>query len=195
MADQVIQLMFIHHLHYTPVKLVSMGLGFNIAGSRCDLVAANFFHMFWNCPGLSSFWKDLFNLFEHKLKLPIPQILEVGLLGVRKEFVLRLYYIYCFSMLKMILLHWKDTAPLTAHAFFCNVHGDLHKFKMIYKSRKCPNTLTKIPKYGNHNWMSLMLFGEMSYHYSLINQVLPPDDNQYGTHKGLLLFLFCTVLF
>lgn len=57
-ADQLFQLKFIHHLHCTPAKLAHMGLGSDIACSRCGLTAVNLLHMFWNCPGLTSFWKD-----------------------------------------------------------------------------------------------------------------------------------------
>lgn len=132
-----------------PTKLVHMGLGSDIACSRCDLVAANLFHMLRNSPGLSSFWKDLFSFFEHKPNLPIPQTPEVGLLGVLNDFDARthartLLHILLFYARKTILLHWKEAGPLTAHAFFRNVHGDLPKFKQIYKSRTCSKKFTKI---------------------------------------------------
>lgn len=109
-----------------------------VACSRCDLTVANFFHLFWNCPGLLSFWKDLFDFFEHKLNLPIPHTPEVGLLGVLNDFVARthartLLCILLFYAPKTILLHWKDAGSLTAHAFFHTVHGGLPKFKLIYK--------------------------------------------------------------
>lgn len=44
--DILVQLKFIHRLHYTPARLVRMGLGQNIACARCDMIAADFFHMF-----------------------------------------------------------------------------------------------------------------------------------------------------
>lgn len=46
-ADVLIQFKFIHHLHYAPARLVTMGLGRDIACARCNMIAADFFHMFW----------------------------------------------------------------------------------------------------------------------------------------------------
>lgn len=50
-ADVLIQFKFIHHLHYTPARLVTMEPGRDIACARCKMIAADFFHMFWTCPG------------------------------------------------------------------------------------------------------------------------------------------------
>lgn len=62
-ADQFIQFKFIHHLYYTPSKLARMGLGIAAVCSRCNLANADLFHMFWSCPGLTSYWKELFRFF------------------------------------------------------------------------------------------------------------------------------------
>lgn len=87
-ADLLIQYKFIHHLYYTPARLVKMGLSLDIACARCNTIAADFFHMFWTCSGLSSFWKELFAFFDNELH-PIPHIPEVGLLGVLNDHVSR----------------------------------------------------------------------------------------------------------
>lgn len=148
-ADVLIQFKFIHHLHYTPARLVTMEPGRDIACARCKIIAADFFHMFWTCPGLTTFWKGVFSFFSRKLHVTLPQTPEVGLLGVLNDIVLHTHVrmfirISLFYARKTILLHWKDTVPLSAHAFFRIVHGTLPKFKLIYKSRACPKKFTKI---------------------------------------------------
>lgn len=148
-ADLLIQFKFIHHLHYTPARLVKMSLGRDIACTRCNTIAADFFHMFWACSGLSSFWKKLFAFFYNALLLPIPHTPEVGLLGVLKDHVpcthvRTLLHILLFFAHKTILLYWKDVGPLSSCVFFHIVNGVLPKFKLIYKSRACPKKFTKI---------------------------------------------------
>lgn len=75
----------------------------------------------------------MFSFFNRKLHVPLPQTPEVGLLGVLNDHVPRthvrmLICILLFYARKTILLHWKDTVPLSAHAFFRIVHGTLPKF-------------------------------------------------------------------
>lgn len=88
-ADVLIQFKFIYHLHYTPARLVTIGPGRDIACARCKMIATDLFHMFWTCPGLTTFWKDVFSFFNRKLHVPLPQTPEVGLLGVLNDIVPR----------------------------------------------------------------------------------------------------------
>lgn len=82
----LIQLKFIHHLHYTPAKLSCMGLGVTAVCSRCNLVDADLLHMFWSCLWLSSYWRNVFSFFENQLTLPILQTPEVGTFRYTKRF-------------------------------------------------------------------------------------------------------------
>lgn len=54
------QCKIIHRAHLTKVRLAKMYKDVDPTCDRCHLAPANHVHMFWSCPSLYRFWKDLF---------------------------------------------------------------------------------------------------------------------------------------
>lgn len=112
----LIQFKFIHYLQI--VRLACMGFGSSATCSRCGLRGVDLSHMFWDCPVLCSFWQDLFLFFETTLHLPVARNLEIGLLGILKDFVPH-RQTHAHILLRMLLFYftWIDFVTLEQCCF------------------------------------------------------------------------------
>ena len=147
--DQYVQFKFIHQLHYTPARLARMGLISSAFCPRCDSTEADYLHMFWSCPGVTAYWRELFSFFGDTLHFPVPLTPEAGLLGVLNDSVptthaRTLLRIILFYARKLILLQWKSASAPDIQMLYRMVNKVLPIFKCIYKGRACPKKFGKI---------------------------------------------------
>lgn len=70
---QLIHYKFIHRMYLTPRKLYAMKI---ITSPNCDLCTLNavgsFMHMYWDCPNVSAFWKQISATLSDLLEVTVP---------------------------------------------------------------------------------------------------------------------------
>lgn len=93
---------------------LALGFGSVTAYPCCGFSGSDLLNVFWVCPILSTFWRNLFTFFE-TAHLPVPPTPEVGLLGILNDFIPRthnrsLVHLLLFYAHKIILLNWKNAA-------------------------------------------------------------------------------------
>lgn len=105
--------------------------------------------MFWSCPVMSTFWRDLFSFFENTLQIKVPCTPKVGLLGVLNDFIHRthtrtLVRIILFYARKLILMQWKNATAPDIQVLYRMMNKVIPIFKLVYKGRACPKKFAKI---------------------------------------------------
>lgn len=84
-GDKLIQVKFLHRIYYTPQRLHRMFPDKDSECPRCKTLIGTFFHMFWNCPIISTYWTKVFGEINSKLQLSLPMSPELALLGVHDD--------------------------------------------------------------------------------------------------------------
>lgn len=98
----LMQLKVVHRVHSTNASLARIYPNVEPFCPRCRGQLADLIHMFWLCPKLSSFWRDVWN--------------TIGLIPVETHVLLlnKANVVVAFSTLlarQLILLKWKQQTP------------------------------------------------------------------------------------
>ncbi len=78
----LIQFKVIHRLHWSKQKLSKIFPDVDPSCDRCGQVPALLAHMFWSCPKLSSYWKNVFLTFSRILQRPVDLDPLMAVLGI-----------------------------------------------------------------------------------------------------------------
>ena len=60
--DKLIQFKIIHRSHYTPYKLYKISPSNSQNCWRCADIPGNFRHIFWSCPMIVVFWREVLRI-------------------------------------------------------------------------------------------------------------------------------------
>ena len=112
----------IHRWHWTPKRLMQAKLSVHSNCWRCGTEDSDIVHILWECPKLSSFWKDI----ESQVQSVIPDMTKLSA--------------------KAVLLHDKSTMPKMSKTEFRWFSTAMGVAKLcilrLWKSDKSPKTVT-----------------------------------------------------
>ena len=143
----LVQCKIIHRAHLTKVRLSKIYPDVDPTCDRCRQAPASHAHMFWSCPVLHSFWREIFETLSkvtRKLIEPNPMIALFGVCpSIIKLSSLEAALVAFVTLLarRMILFRWKSPTP-PSHALWikevlnfvklekirCVLRGSLRKF-------------------------------------------------------------------
>lgn len=115
----LIQFKILHRLHFTNSKLARIYPTISPACIRCKHSPATTAHMFWSCPKLEVFWKDIFKSFSDIYDVSIDPDPLLAVFGTSPEstvLTVGMCNVIAFTTLlarRLILFHWKKTEPPT----------------------------------------------------------------------------------
>ena len=106
----------------------------------CGDQIANHAHVFWSCPILDSFWRDVFNSLDSIFEEQIPRDPLVAILGAIPEKQMSRKKIYLLHILlaaakKSITLNWLKIEPPTRNIWKAVVENIFLMEKITYKLR------------------------------------------------------------
>lgn len=73
----------LHQYYFTPVRLHKMGLLENDLCWKCKKHKGTFLHAIWACPLVLPFWREIIKTVQEWLGIPVPESVQLCLLGVR----------------------------------------------------------------------------------------------------------------
>ena len=79
---RVLQCKILHRVHYTNAKLARIYPDRSDACNRCKQSPADYIHMFWSCPKLTTFWSAIFDSFGEVLGVPVDPDPLTALFGI-----------------------------------------------------------------------------------------------------------------
>ena len=116
----LIQFKIVHRAHMSKVKLSSIYPDITPTCDKCKNSDATLIHMYWLCPQLQTFWKDVFGLLSNILRKNFDPDPLIALLGVTDRDDSHLTAterrMVTFALLlarRTALLKWKGAAPPT----------------------------------------------------------------------------------
>lgn len=119
----LIQCKIIHRAHWTTMRLSRIYKDVNPNCIRCNQSPANHVHMFWSCPSLIGFWKDIFDTLSeicHTQVEPDPLTALFGVSSPTIQLTNMNKGVIAFVTLlarRLILLRWKSSVP-PSHALW-----------------------------------------------------------------------------
>ncbi|KAL0149606.1 hypothetical protein M9458_055133 [Cirrhinus mrigala] len=116
----LLQFKVVHRAHISKVRLSHMYPDVDPLCDKCKRDEASLFHMFWTCPSLERYWRDVFQTLSLILNLELEPDPLIALFGTAGEddmyFTAIKRRILSFASLlasRAVLLRWKDAAPPT----------------------------------------------------------------------------------
>ena len=138
----LIQFKILHRLHYSGEKLSRI---FNITDPgcpRCSQTPTSLGHMFWTCPSLESYWRQIFNVLSRICGTAIPPSFHLAIFGIIPPDCSatppQSNAVAFASLLarRLILLHWKSKTAPSFSQWLKDVLSFLPLERLRYKVRK-----------------------------------------------------------
>lgn len=155
--DRLIQIKLLHRVYHTPIRLHKIYPDRNPCCTRCLVQLGTLLHMLWECPKIQPFWREVFDLINVKLDLPIPMSPELALLGIpddnqRSHHSKPLISYLLFYAKKVIICKWSSPDPPTLSSWLAMIDGALPIYKLTYISRGCPWKFNKVWQRWTSTW-------------------------------------------
>ena len=121
LRDKLMQFKIIHRSHYTPYKLYKISSTNPQNCWRCADIPGDFMHIFWLCPKIVVFWREVLRMIATVTSIILEQEAEICLLGLVGENIVSVgrrtqVGLLLFYARKAIVLNWKKVeAPSVAH--------------------------------------------------------------------------------
>lgn len=115
----LLQFKVLHRLHLSKLKLSRMFPSVCSSCDRCKQQSASLAHMFWSCPCIGKYWKDLFQILSSTFKTtlkPDPLTALFGVVPNDRDLANSQKTVIRFVTLlarRLILLNWKQKRPPT----------------------------------------------------------------------------------
>lgn len=145
-CHRLIQCKVVHRAHWSKTRLARINPSIDSECDRCHSGSATLIHMFWSCPALSSFWRQIFVSLSAITSADIPLCPVTALFGVLlpgqslpshfSDFVAFLTLL----ARHLILLNWKSPHP---PSYTCWIRDVLYfmKLEKIRYSLHRPSTI------------------------------------------------------
>ncbi|XP_059822620.1 Bardet-Biedl syndrome 5 protein homolog isoform X1 [Hypanus sabinus] len=121
----LIQFKVVHRAHISKDKLAHFYSYRNPICDRCQFETASLTHIFWSCPLLKKYWKDIFDIISMVLNIDLQPHPITAIFGLPMMDLLHLSSSACrmiaFLTLmarRSILLNWKEINPPTVFHWF-----------------------------------------------------------------------------
>lgn len=143
----LIQCKIIHRAHFTKVRLSKIYQDVDPTCDRCRQAPASHVHMFWSCPALYSYWREIFRSLSKVTQKSIEPNAMIALFGTSPPTISlsssEAAFVAFVTLLarRLILLKWKSPIPpshtlwirevlhsITLEKIRCVLRGSLRKF-------------------------------------------------------------------
>ncbi len=136
----LLQFKVVHRTHISKTKLSKFYPDVDPYCDKCKTEEASLIHMFWTCPSLEKFWREVFQTLSLIVSLdiePDPLVALFGTMGGETDVRLtpaRRRTLSFASLLarRAILLRWKDAAPPTHAQWVLDIMSCLNLEKIQY---------------------------------------------------------------
>ena len=139
LRSSLLQFKVMHMAHVSKVKLSHMYPDVDPCCDKCKRDEASLIPMFWTCPSLESYWRDIFQTLSQILYFELEPCPLVALFGTTGEMAARLTPVkrctLSFSSLmarRALLLRWRDAAPPTHAQWLRDIMSCLSLEKICY---------------------------------------------------------------
>lgn len=135
----LLQFKVVHRAHISKAKLSCIYPDVDPCYDKCRISKASLIHMFWSCPSLEKYWKEVFQTLSLILYCnlePNPLVAVFGTTGDdNTSFSPNKRHTIAFASLlarRAILLRWKDSAPPTHAQWLKDIMSCLKLEKIRY---------------------------------------------------------------
>lgn len=135
---QLIQFKVMHRLHFSKTKLHRIYPNISPLCDRCKSAEGSLAHLFWTCPNLYNFWREIFQWFSEMYNCEIKPDPIVALFGYslslpNQSLSLQNTLMYGVIIAKrMILRLWKSVTTPTFENWLSELTGVLHLERLRY---------------------------------------------------------------
>lgn len=139
--DKLIQLKYFNRTYFLPYRLHKLNSEFSAVCWTCTHSTGDFFHTFWTCPFILSYWKSVLRVVSSISHTPGPYANCVCLLGLVEElFNNKLLRVF----ITMITIFWKKPSPPTPQFWKKLLNINLPLYQDTYNNTSCPKTYQKV---------------------------------------------------
>lgn len=135
----LLQFKVVHRAHISKAKLSRMYPDVNPCCDKCRISEASLIHMFWTCPSLEKYWKEVFQTLSLILNCKLEPDPLVALFGTTGDdntcLTPNMRRTIAFASLlarRAILLRWRDAAPPTHAQWLRDIMSCLKLEKIRY---------------------------------------------------------------
>ena len=128
---RVIQLKIVLRAHLTKSRLVKIFPNVDPSCPHCKGQPADYVHMFWSCPKLTTFWVNIFGACSKMLQRVITPNPVCALFGFTPENRSLIAFTSLIAR-RLILLSWKDQAPPSFTGWITDIMHFLKLEKIRY---------------------------------------------------------------
>lgn len=113
----LLQCKVLHRIHWSKEKLSKRFPGTDPTCDRCKITSGSYFHTFWSCSKLITFWTHIFKILSGTFRLPLDPCPMMALFGVSPDpcplnKYQRDFLAFCTLLARrQILLNWKNKLP------------------------------------------------------------------------------------
>ena len=177
----------LHRLHYSGNKLAKL---FNIPDSgcpRCGQTPASLGHMFWTCPSLNNYWKQIFDVFSQICRKEITPSFHSAIFGILPPDCAatspQTNALAFASLLarRLILLNWKSAKSPSFQQWLKDVMSFLPLEKLRYKVDRAQKNFVL-------TWSPFVDFVERHWRRFTILSTLIGGELRFAMHVGLQKF-------
>lgn len=150
-CHSLLQLKVVHRAQLSKSKLAKIYPSLDPRCNRCENDDANLTHVFWTCPALANFWKEIFCTLNKatSLKLALNPLLALfGTVGEGDKYITGakrrvLSFGYLLAR-RAILMRWKAAAPPTHVQWLADLMSCLSLEKIHCSTQNQKGTFDKI---------------------------------------------------
>ena len=147
----LLQFKVVHRAHISKSKLARFYPEVSPCCDKCKTSEASLIHMFWTCPSLEQFWREVFQTLSQILNIMLEPNPLVALFGTTGEDDVLLTSSKCrtlsFASLlarRAVLLRWRDAAPPTHTQWLRDIMSCLNLEKIRYSVTGCNEKFKKV---------------------------------------------------
>lgn len=148
-AQRLSQLYVLLRVHYTPARLVRMGVREDPSCSRCMRDHGDLIHMLWRSPKLHIYWREVVKILNRVFQIQLvehPKLCGLGIIDeIPAEESSRLAITRALFQARLLILgHWKSTNLPTVKEWLAQMGNTIRLEKYIYQHRGSAKKFEKI---------------------------------------------------
>lgn len=165
LRDRLIQFKIVHRAYFTPHRLHKMNPDSPLECWRCGGTPGDFTHIFWTCPAIVSYWREILDFITQITSVPLQPSMSICILGLTEQLIptvagCTLVGLLLFYARKAIALSWRKSTRPPLSLWKQLINNSLPLYKDTYDNRGCPNKYSKVWS----KWLAdpLHCFGDLS---------------------------------
>lgn len=146
----LLQFKVVHRAHICKSKLSRFYSEVDPLCDKCRLDEGTLYHMFWACPSIEKFWREVFQTLSQILNITLKPNPMIAIFGTTAEeanltpFKRRTLSFASLLARRAVLLRWRDAAPPTHSQWLKDLVSCLDLEKIRYSIAGCNRKFKKI---------------------------------------------------